>query len=142
MGTSYDPTTYLNQQATTAPFVSREASAAERLRSSRVTVHLPGQLSRQISLVRDPRLSGISNWSLLVGLTSALRGELFHITLLKYLDLGCFVFCMKDFAISSRVALLNHKHCGAERRSLAEIWTPSDPDRNVFASERVSGERR
>src|ERR1700693_1109466 len=34
MGTSYDPTTYLNQQATTAPFVSREASAAERLRSS------------------------------------------------------------------------------------------------------------
>src|ERR1700720_4434393 len=35
MGTSYDPTTYLNQQATTAPFVSREASAAERLRSSR-----------------------------------------------------------------------------------------------------------
>jgi hypothetical protein len=82
------------------------------------------------------------NWSLLVGLTSALRGELFHITLLKYLDLGCFVFCMKDFAISSRVALLNHKHCGAERRSLAEIWTPSDPDRNVFASERVSGERR
>jgi len=40
MGTSYDPTTYLNQQATTAPFVSREASAAERLRSSRVTVHV------------------------------------------------------------------------------------------------------
>jgi hypothetical protein len=37
MGTSYDPTTYLNQQATTAPFVSREASAAERLRSSRET---------------------------------------------------------------------------------------------------------
>src|SRR5258708_4900465 len=37
MGTSYDPTTYLNQQATTAPFVSREASAAERLRSSRLT---------------------------------------------------------------------------------------------------------
>jgi IstB-like ATP binding protein len=35
MGTSYDPTTHLNQQATTAPFVSREASAAERLRSSR-----------------------------------------------------------------------------------------------------------
>jgi hypothetical protein len=34
-GTSYDPTTYLNQQATTAPFASREASAAERLRSSR-----------------------------------------------------------------------------------------------------------
>jgi hypothetical protein len=33
MGTSYDPTTYLNQQATTAPFVPREASAAERLRS-------------------------------------------------------------------------------------------------------------
>jgi hypothetical protein len=27
---------YLNQQATTAPFVSREASAAERLRSSRL----------------------------------------------------------------------------------------------------------
>jgi len=28
MGTSYDPTTYLNQQATTAPFTSRAASAA------------------------------------------------------------------------------------------------------------------
>jgi len=28
MGTSYDPTTYLNQQATTAPFTSRVASAA------------------------------------------------------------------------------------------------------------------
>ena len=38
--TSYDPTTYLNQQATTAPFVSREASAAERLRSSRVIGNL------------------------------------------------------------------------------------------------------
>jgi len=109
---------------------------------SRETGQVPEQLSRRISLVRVPRLSSISNWSLLVGLASALRGELFHITLLKYLDLGCFVFCMKDFAISSRVALLNHKHCGAERRSLAEIWTPSDPDRNVFASERVSGERR
>jgi len=34
MRTSYDPTTYLNQQATTAPLSSREASAAERLRSS------------------------------------------------------------------------------------------------------------
>src|ERR1700686_1987171 len=40
MGTSYDPTTYLNQQATTAPFVSREASAAERLRSSRILGNL------------------------------------------------------------------------------------------------------
>jgi hypothetical protein len=29
MGTSYDPTTYLNQQATTSPFTSREASAAQ-----------------------------------------------------------------------------------------------------------------
>src|SRR5467141_4103464 len=36
MGTSYDPTTYLNQQATIAPFTSRVASAAGRLRSSRV----------------------------------------------------------------------------------------------------------
>jgi len=35
MGTSYDPTTYLNQQATIAPFTSRVASAAGRLRSSR-----------------------------------------------------------------------------------------------------------
>ena len=37
MGTSYDPTTYLNQQATIAPFTSRVASAAGRLRSSRIT---------------------------------------------------------------------------------------------------------
>src|SRR6267143_6501991 len=36
MGTSYDPTTYLNQQATIAPFTSRVASAAGRLRSSRL----------------------------------------------------------------------------------------------------------
>jgi hypothetical protein len=35
MGTSYDQTTYLNRKASTAPFVSREASAAEWLRSSR-----------------------------------------------------------------------------------------------------------
>jgi hypothetical protein len=112
---------------------------------SRLEAEMKLRSGKQVALPKiEIDLSKIQqlNWSLLVGLTSALRGELFHITLLKYLDLGCFVFCMKDFAISSRVAPLNHKHCGAERRSLAEIWTPSDPDRNVFASERVSGERR
>jgi hypothetical protein len=59
MGTSYDPTTHLNRQATTAPFGPREASAAERLSSSRVIgTGIPGANSSFRRLHRKVRRIG------------------------------------------------------------------------------------
>src|SRR6202522_3478255 len=53
IATSFDPPTYLNQQATTAPFTSREAFAAGRLRSSPIPGSRgPRMLLRQRSVIR------------------------------------------------------------------------------------------